>query len=79
MLVSGVMHLDQESTVFEAMLTGLERRQKSRMLAERTMAVRLRLVGVFAVLVRPLDHGGAGAALDLQTTGAAVAQAPSRG
>lgn len=41
MLVSGLMHLDQESTVFEAMPTGWERRQKSRMLGEKTMAVRL--------------------------------------
>ena len=40
-LVSGVVHLDQESAVFEAMLTGWARQQKSRLLGEKTIADRL--------------------------------------
>ena len=47
-LVSGVVHLDQESAVFEAMLTGWARQQRSRLLGEKTIADRLRLVRRFA-------------------------------
>ena len=47
-LVSGVAHLDEERAVFEAMLTGWERQQGSRMLAAETVRARLQLVRRFA-------------------------------
>lgn len=47
-LVSGVVHLDEEAAVFEAMLTGWGRQQRSRMLGEPTITDRLRLVRRFA-------------------------------
>jgi hypothetical protein len=47
-MVSGVVHLDPEAAVFEAMLTGWARQQRSRLLGEKTIADRLRLVRRFA-------------------------------
>lgn len=47
MLVDGVVHLDEERAVFEAMLTGWERQQRSRMLGETTVRSRDRLVRRF--------------------------------
>jgi site-specific recombinase XerD len=43
-----VVHLDEEAAVFEAMLTGWGRQQKSRMLGDVTVANRLRLIRRFA-------------------------------
>lgn len=48
MLASGVAHLDPESAVFEAMLSGWERQQQSRFLRAETVGPRLRLVRRFA-------------------------------
>ena len=47
MLVDGVAHLDEERAVFEAMLTGWERQQRSRMLGDATVRARDRLVRRF--------------------------------
>ena len=47
-LVAGVVHLDQEAAVFDAMLTGWGRQQKSRMLGDATVADRLRLIRRFS-------------------------------
>jgi len=46
-LVDGVVHLDEERAVFEAMLAGRERQQRSRMLGEATVRSRERLVRRF--------------------------------
>jgi len=46
-LVAGVVHLDEERAVFEGMLTGWGRQQQSRMLGEKTIADRVRLVRRF--------------------------------
>ena len=46
-LVDGVVHLDEERAVFEAMLTGWERQQRSRMLGEATVRSRERLIRRF--------------------------------
>lgn len=46
-LVSGVVHLDEERAVFEGMLAGWGRQQQSRMLGEKTIANRVRLVRRF--------------------------------
>lgn len=47
-LGSGVRYLDPESAVFEAMLDGWQRQQKSRFLSDDTIGPRLRLVRRFA-------------------------------
>lgn len=47
-LVDGVVHLDEPAAVFEGMVTGWERQQKSRMLGEATVSSRLALVRRFA-------------------------------
>ena len=47
-LVDGVAHLDEERAVFEAMLTGWSRQQRSRMLGDTTVRTRERLVRRFA-------------------------------
>lgn len=47
-LVEGVVHLDEAAAVFEAILRGWERQQKSRMLAEETVKPRLALLRRFA-------------------------------
>ena len=47
-LVDGVAHLDEPAAVFEGMVTGWERQQKSRMLGEGTVSSRLALVRRFA-------------------------------
>ena len=46
-LVVGVVHLDEAAAVFEAMLTGWERQQMSRMVSGRTIATRLSLLRRF--------------------------------
>ncbi|WP_299451237.1 tyrosine-type recombinase/integrase [uncultured Serinicoccus sp.] len=46
-LVAGVAHLNEESAVFEAMLTGWGRQQASRLLGEKTISDRVRLVRRF--------------------------------
>jgi site-specific recombinase XerD len=46
-LVDGIAHLDEEMAVFEAMLTGWERQQQSRLLAETTIAPRMALLRRF--------------------------------
>ena len=46
-LVEGVIHLDEPAAVFEGMLTGWERQQKSRMLGESTIRSRLALLRRF--------------------------------
>jgi len=46
-LVAGVAHLDEERAVFEAMLTGWSRQQRSRMLGDSTVVARDRLVRRF--------------------------------
>lgn len=47
-LAPNVVHLDEPVAVFEAMLTGWSRQQRSRMLTEVTVAARLALVRRFA-------------------------------
>jgi integrase/recombinase XerC len=47
-LAAGVVHLDEPSAVFEAMLSGWRRQQKSRLLAEATIESRLAFVRRFA-------------------------------
>ena len=46
-LASGVVHLDEQAAVFAAMLSGWERQQKSRLLAEATIAPRVALLRRF--------------------------------
>ena len=46
-LVPGVAHLNEDAAVFEGMLTGWGRQQGSRLLGERTIADRIRLVRRF--------------------------------
>ena len=46
-LVSGIVHLDEERAVFEAMLTGWDRQQRSRLLSEDTVTARVRLLRRF--------------------------------
>ncbi len=59
-LASGVVHLDEASAVFEAMLSGWGRQQASRLLAaEATIEPRLALVRRFAEFA-----GGASVGLD---------------
>ncbi len=50
-LASGVVHLDEQSAVFEAMLTGWERQQQSRLLAASTIESRLGFLRRFAAFV----------------------------
>jgi integrase/recombinase XerC len=45
--VDGVIHLDEPAAVFQGMLTGWERQQKSRMLGESTISSRLALLRRF--------------------------------
>lgn len=47
MLVDGVVHLDEESAVFEAMLAGWKRQQQARLLGESTIKARTALVRRF--------------------------------
>jgi integrase/recombinase XerC len=56
-LVEGVLHLNEEVAVFEAMLTGWSRQQRSRMLGEGTIAVRDRLVRRFAEFAESYPWG----------------------
>ena len=46
-MVDGVVHLDEEAAVFEAMLAGWARQQNSRLLADATVAPRLALLRRF--------------------------------
>ena len=46
-LAAGVVHLDEPEAVFDAMLTGWARQQKSRLLGDSTVAARLALVRRF--------------------------------
>jgi integrase/recombinase XerC len=46
-LVPGVAHLNEDAAVFEGMLTGWGRQQGSRLLGEKTIADRIRLVRRF--------------------------------
>ncbi|WP_203433946.1 hypothetical protein [Jiangella asiatica] len=46
-LVDGVVHLDEETAVFEAMLSGWERQQHARLLGESTITARTALVRRF--------------------------------
>ena len=46
-LASGVVHLDEQAAVFEAMLVGWERQQKSRLLADATIEPRIALLRRF--------------------------------
>jgi site-specific recombinase XerD len=50
-LVENVVHLDEPAAVFEAMLTGWERQQRSRMLGEATVSSRTALLRRFAAFV----------------------------
>lgn len=47
-LVGGVVHLDEATAVFEAMLSGWDRQQRSRLLAEATVEPRIALLRRFA-------------------------------
>ena len=47
-LASGVVHLDEQAAVFEAMLVGWERQQKSRLLADATIEPRIALLRRFS-------------------------------
>lgn len=46
-LASGVIHLDEQNAVFDAMLAGWERQQKSRLLSDATIAPRVALLRRF--------------------------------
>lgn len=46
-LASGVIHLDEQNAVFDAMLAGWERQQKSRLLSDATIAPRMALLRRF--------------------------------
>lgn len=46
-LASGVVHLDEQAAVFEAMLSGWERQQRSRLLADATIEPRVALLRRF--------------------------------
>ncbi|WP_223881383.1 tyrosine-type recombinase/integrase [Nesterenkonia ebinurensis] len=46
-LASGVVHLDEQAAVFEAMLVGWERQQKSRLLSDATIEPRIALLRRF--------------------------------
>lgn len=48
MLVPGVVHLNEPAAVFEAMVAGWSRQQRSRQLGEHTVASRERLIRRFA-------------------------------
>lgn len=48
LLVPGVVHLNEPAAVFEAMVTGWSRQQRSRQLGEHTVASRERLIRRFA-------------------------------
>lgn len=50
-LAPGVVHLDEPGAVFEAMLGGWARQQRSRLLSEVTIGSRLSLIGRFAEFV----------------------------
>ena len=50
-LAAGVVHLDEPTAVFEAMVSGWERQQKSRLLGDATVAARLALIHRFAAFV----------------------------
>lgn len=58
-LVDGVAHLDEASAVFEAMLEGWDRQQRSRLLGADTIGPRLRLLRRFAEFaeLRPWEWG----------------------
>ncbi len=56
-LVEGVSHLNEELAVFEAMLTGWSRQQRSRMLGEDTVTGRERLVRRFAEFAESYPWG----------------------
>lgn len=47
-LVAGVVHLDEQAAVFAAMLSGWERQQRSRLLAEATVEPWIALLRRFA-------------------------------
>lgn len=47
-LAPGVVHLDEPAAVFQAMMTGWARQQKSRLLADTTVAPRVALIRRFA-------------------------------
>jgi integrase/recombinase XerC len=47
-LLDGVLHLDEEAAVFEAMLTGWTRQQRSRLLGDATIEARIALLRRFA-------------------------------
>lgn len=51
-LVRGIVHLDEPAAVFEAMLTGWERQQRSRGLVETSVEPRLAFVGSSGFRVR---------------------------
>lgn len=50
-LAAGVVHLDEPAAVFEAMVSGWERQQKSRLLGDGTVAARLTLIRRFTTFV----------------------------
>lgn len=50
-LAAGVVHLDEAAAVFDAMVTGWSRQQKSRLLGEATVGARTALVRRFATFV----------------------------
>lgn len=50
-LAAGVVHLDEPAAVFEAMVSGWERQQKSRLLGDATVAARLALIRRFGAFV----------------------------
>ena len=47
LLVPGVVHLNEPAAVFEAMVTGWSRQQRSRQLGEHTVVTRERLIRRF--------------------------------
>ena len=51
-LVDGIAHLDEPSAVFAAMLSGWERQQRSRLLSDATVGLRIALLRRFTEFVR---------------------------
>ena len=57
-LAPGVVHLDEPTAVFDAMVSGWARQMKSRLLADATVATRVRLIQRFAAFAETYPWSG---------------------
>jgi integrase/recombinase XerC len=57
-LVDGLVHLDQESAMFAAMLAGWSRPQKSRLLSSSTIGTRIILLRRFTTFAESFPWAG---------------------